>query len=304
MTVQEIFSQIADENAKLPQSLTRTKEPEQVTSAPGSVNDYQAMMKTNITANYAIAIDLIARTRGPGRDRVLDLCCGPGHVTLCLQKYLNYKNLKGLDLSAGMIAAAQENLRQENLGKNVSFALGDAAKLDHEPVKTFDLVSFTNAAHHFPDLNAVTSVIKQAERVVKSDGLIFISDLARLKSDVVTQKFVAFAGADYGDFMREDFLNSMRAAWLPEELASAVPDSTHRTWYSVAFGGLPFFQALIGLPEGRQELFLNPSFDWPGVGIFPNPAAHEAFLFMKACLDAGNFRKIQHEAERAMRRAS
>ena len=49
-----------------------------MTNAEGSVNDYQAMMQTNMTANYAAALDLIARTRGLGTDvAALDLCCGP-----------------------------------------------------------------------------------------------------------------------------------------------------------------------------------------------------------------------------------
>jgi ubiquinone/menaquinone biosynthesis C-methylase UbiE len=304
MSVQEIFAKIAKENATTPQSLIRMPEPEQVTNEEGSVNDYQAMMKTNMTANYATALDLIARTRSPGGDRVLDLCCGPGHVTICLQKYLGYKKIKGLDLAPKMVEAGISNARREHLQESITFSVVDVTKLSGESAGSYDLVSLINAAHHFPNLMMAEVVLCEAERVTKPSGLVFVSDLARLKSESVTQDFVEFAGADYGDYMRKDFLNSMKAAWLPTELASAIPKNSKRTWYSIAFGGLPFFQALVGLPEGRQELFINSSIDWAKQGFFPNVGSQEAFSFMAACLTSGDVRKIKAGEASRLRTAS
>ncbi len=46
------------------------------------------------------------------RRRAIDLCCGPGHFTLFLAKYLGYDEVIGVDLSNRMLAAARRNAEE------------------------------------------------------------------------------------------------------------------------------------------------------------------------------------------------
>lgn len=288
MSRPEEFEKLISDNNSATQTLRRTPEPEMVTTADGSVNDYQAMMKSNMTANYALSLDLIHRTRDELSNKsALDLCCGPGHLTLCLSEYLHYEHAHGVDLSPAMIEAAELNTKRQGLSKQISFSCQDVVKLSTNFSQRFDLVSMTNAAHHLPNIQAVRSVLEQAEKLAQPHGLIFVSDLARLKSSKVTERFVALVGAEYGPHMKEDFFHSMQAAWLPEELSEAVPLDSKRHWYSIRLGGLPFIQALVGLPIGRKELYVRPSFDWEGHAFFPEgPAVHD-WKFLTTCLNQG-----------------
>jgi ubiquinone/menaquinone biosynthesis C-methylase UbiE len=295
MSPQEFFAHLAGQLLQASQTLTRIPEPEQVTENEGSVNDYNEMMKTNMTANFAVTLDLIHRIRGelPSHGKALDLACGPGHVTISLARHLGYSQVTGLDLSHPMVEAATQNARNQNLDPDrLSFAAGDATDLSGLPTKTFDLVSLTNAAHHFPTIEIVRRVLEQAELVAKPDGLIFISDLARLKTNELTEAFATFAGSGYGPSMQVDFMNSLKAAWLPSELMTAVPLDSRRNWYSVQFGIIPFFQVLVGLPEGRDSLYMREGVNWAQMGFFPNEECAQTWGFMNACLAQGSARLV------------
>lgn len=301
MDVRAIFQALASANNRSEQTLQRRPEPESVTDSEGSVNDYQKMMKTNMTANYAIVLDLIERTiAGNERIHALDLCCGPGHLSICLKKYLAFESVTGLDLSPRMIAAAQRNSGGERLPPGLGFVERDVTQRNLTKKAQFDLVLMANAAHHLPSLDDVRHVLREAEKSVTPDGVILVTDLARLKNEDVTGQFVAFAGAEYGDHMREDFLNSMRAAWLPSELANAIPRQSSRTWFSLSMRDLPFFQALVGIPFKRNVLFAGQGRNWMQSGIFPNPGAEQAFLFMTDCLYGGTIELVKdgHEREK------
>jgi SAM-dependent methyltransferase len=294
MDVKAVFQTLAKKNKKAKQTLSRKPEPESVTDTEGSVNDYQEMMKTNMTANYAVVLDLIERTLGGNnRTHALDLCCGPGHLSICLKKFLAYESVTGFDLSPRMIAAAQGNATRERVAYGMTFSQRDVSKPNLTNGRLFDLVLMANAAHHLPTLEHVRRVLHEAEKSVTAEGVIFVTDLARLKNEEITRNFVSLAGAEYGDHMRQDFLNSMHAAWLPSELASSIPSTSDRTWFSLTMKDLPFFQALVGIPAERNVLFTGKGRNWLQSGIFPNTGAEQAFLFMTDCLYGGTVELVQ-----------
>ena len=102
-------------------------------------------------------------------DRILDLCCGTGTLTILLTKLL-YKDCKiiGVDLSFGQIAKAQKKNRYGNL----KFAIMDANQLkfsnDH-----FDHVVISAALHEM-DKNQRLNVLSEIHRVLKKSGILLI----------------------------------------------------------------------------------------------------------------------------------
>lgn len=278
-------------NISADQSMPRTPEPSAVTDQLDSVNDYNQVMATNMTVNYSVVLDIIYRSRQQhAAERALDLCSGPGHLTTCLSTYLNYKNVVGVDFSQPMVDIANENSRKLGLSNQVNFQKADVTDLKKFiGQQSFDLVSFTNSAHHFSKIKDVQNVLTCAESMVSAHGLVVLFDLARLKNKIATDAFIELAGKDFLDrkmnAMHEDFRNSMHAAWLPSELVDAIPQNTKRVWFQILPIGLTSFQALVGVPVEQSEVFSRDSFAWEATGLHQSEDAKGGWQFYKYLLD-------------------
>lgn len=255
-------------------TLARKPEPEAVTDQSQSVKDYNRVMETNLTANYAVGLDLIYRTGVKTHGaKALDLCSGPGYFALCLAKYLNYSSVKGVDLSLPMVDSANKNSKQWNLSNRAQFFRENVLHINE--FSKYDVITFTNAAHHMPDVRVIKQILEKAQSLVKDTGLILLTDLARLKTSKLTEKFVRYAGREFIEknmpAMYEDFHNSMYAAFSPEELSAAIPSHSDRLWVHIIPRGLTCFQALIGLPVGETSVFKRDSAQWATSDIHSSP---------------------------------
>jgi SAM-dependent methyltransferase len=99
-----------------------------------------------------IAADVAAAA--PAGARVLEVGCGPGHLSIRLARRHGLE-VTGLDLDSAMIARARANTdRAGNRGgRRPSFLVGDAAALAF-PDRSFDLVVSTLSMHHWADPTA------------------------------------------------------------------------------------------------------------------------------------------------------
>ncbi len=252
------------------QELVRVPEQSsEVTENLDDVLQYDQVMQTALAVAYAIGLTVIhrARPQTAGRPtKALDLASGPGLYTLCLQTYLKYGNITGIDLSANMIDIARKNARERNLEAQVSFQLGDISNLAHIDSDVFDLTSFADAAHHMPDLATVGKILREMDRVTKPDGLVMVMDLARLRTGALTEKYVGIVGANYLKmgipYFYNQFRDSMYAAWTYSELETAIPRNSSRVWCHLVSKELPALQVILGLPVGRQQTFLRKDYPW------------------------------------------
>jgi 2-polyprenyl-3-methyl-5-hydroxy-6-metoxy-1,4-benzoquinol methylase len=280
--------------------LPRTPESTGEMAEENSVNDFNQAMRTNLTVNYAAALDYIHRVRPAPNGKnlsALDLCSGPGNFTQCLATYLGYRNLTGVDISRPMIAHAQNNARKSKSQSNFQFVQQDVLRLRTDRFEKFDLVTCANSAHHLNTIEDVRSLLTLADGACDPQGVVVVTDLCRLPNQDVTNRFVAMIGDDYVQnnlhALAEDFRASMHAAWSPEEMARAIPKATNRAWYQVVAGGLPFFQAMIGLPYGREELFIRESKDWANSGIHRTERASQDWQMTKDIYYAGMVRCLK-----------
>jgi ubiquinone/menaquinone biosynthesis C-methylase UbiE len=249
------------------QRLDRRPEPSQTTDAQENVLQYDRVMSTKLAVAYAAGLEILYRARpGGSPGKAIDLACGPGHFTLCLAKHLGYQEVSGIDLSPGMVGVAAKNAAEQGLQSRVTFREGDATCLRDVPDSQYDLASFTDAAHHMPDLDAVTAVLQEMDRITRPDGIVMVMDLVRLRTAKLTERYVRLLGRDYEErglpnFYR-DFENSMYAAWTPSEMASAVPADTRRHWCHIVPRLLPTIQVLLGLPSDRPQAFVRRGLPW------------------------------------------
>lgn len=197
----------------------------------------------------------------------LDLCCGPGHFTRMLVKNLDCQEVIGVDLSEPILQKAQENSQEENLTAKLKYLNSDVASLRTIPSASMDVVSFMDGAHHMDSLQTVEQVLREADRVAKADGIIILLDPVRPKTQATADLYHRIAGQAYIDlgldFFNKDFRDSIHASWTTQELFQAIPKETNRKWIQLVPFGFPAFQIILGVPAGRENLFLS-------VGMLPS----------------------------------
>jgi SAM-dependent methyltransferase len=112
-----------------------------------------------------IAADVAAAT--PDGARVLEVGCGPGHLSIRLARQHGLE-VTGLDLDPAMIQRARTNVDRLGDGdeRRPSFLVGDVASLAF-PDGSFDRVVSTLSMHHWADPAAG---LAETGRVLRPDG--------------------------------------------------------------------------------------------------------------------------------------
>ncbi|MEK6937248.1 MAG: class I SAM-dependent methyltransferase [Nanoarchaeota archaeon] len=105
-------------------------------------------------------------------DKILEIGCGSGNIL----KFINSKNVYGIDISPKMIDFCKKTL------PNGNFVSGDAENLPYEN-NFFDKVIISEVLYYLPDLD---KAIKEAHRVLKKDGLLLITSLNKKYNFVKT----------------------------------------------------------------------------------------------------------------------
>jgi SAM-dependent methyltransferase len=129
----------------------------------GDVVLYDAFSRFLLGQLYRrIAADVAAVA--PDGARVLEVGCGPGHLSVQLAGQHRLE-VTGLDLDPAMIARAAANIdRAANRGgRRPSFLVGDVAALAF-PDRSFDLVVSTLSMHHWADPTAALAEIGRVLR--------------------------------------------------------------------------------------------------------------------------------------------
>jgi SAM-dependent methyltransferase len=106
--------------------------------------------------------------------RVLEVGCGPGHLSIRMARQLGL-DVTGLDLDPAMIEVARANAERaaDDGERRPWFALGDVASLPFADA-SFDLVISTLSMHHWADPRAGLSEIG---RVLRPGGRALVWDL-------------------------------------------------------------------------------------------------------------------------------
>jgi ubiquinone/menaquinone biosynthesis C-methylase UbiE len=104
-------------------------------------------------------------------NRILDVGCGPGTITLDLAKIVSESSVIGIDFSPEAVEVAKQNALDRGV-KNCEFIVGDACNLEWAE-GTFDIVVTNQCLIHLPD---PVQALKEMKRVCKTGGLIAARD--------------------------------------------------------------------------------------------------------------------------------
>jgi ubiquinone/menaquinone biosynthesis C-methylase UbiE len=113
---------------------------------------------------------LVALAGVSASDRVLDVACGPGFLTLAFAE--KCRGVVGVDATEELLGLARREAARRRI-ENATFVQGDATRLELGE-GPFDLASCRAAFHHFPE---PARVVREMIRVVKPGGKLLIADM-------------------------------------------------------------------------------------------------------------------------------
>ncbi|TVS13765.1 MAG: class I SAM-dependent methyltransferase [Wenzhouxiangella sp.] len=148
---------------------------------------------------------------------MIDLGCGPGDICLRLARALPRWRLTALDAGPNMLALAREALDRASLSDRIE--LRQARLPRGRPEQTFDAVISNSLLHHLPD----PMTLWQSIAALAGPGAyVQVMDLQRPDSVERARRIVDQHAADAPAILREDFYNSLLAAWTADEAGEQI----------------------------------------------------------------------------------
>lgn len=227
------------------QTLERCPEPEPVMVGEERCHTYASGASAeNLLGVFDCVIDILAG-RALATPKVLDLACGSGELLALIADRCPGARLVGVDASPDMLHICRDMASQRQDGQRFRFEEGDITHLSGIEPESFDVVTWTMAAHHMPGLKEVQQVLKTMQRVARPEGVLLVLDLGRLKSKALNEWYIHWAGRHYDAWLLEEFGVSMRAAYTARELRESAEQARIEGLTHFSTFGLPVLQVLL-----------------------------------------------------------
>ncbi len=149
------------------------------------------------------------------RVRILDLGCGPADITLRFAREYPACEVHGLDGANAMLEHGRAALRgNPDLTDRVSL-LHDRLPSERLAGQDYDVVVSNSLLHHLPEPGVLWETIKQC---AKPNAVVLVMDLLRPVTETAVDALVETYAMDAPDVLRNDFRNSLHAAFSVEEV--------------------------------------------------------------------------------------
>ena len=149
---------------------------------------------------------------------VLDIGCGPADVPVRLARAHPAIRITAIDGSGAMLALAQKAVEAARLQKRIVAVQGYIPGLPFDE-HNFDAVLSKDLLHHLPDPMALWS---EARRLGRRGAAVFVMDLFRPASSEAARTIVETVAGNEQPILKEDFYNSLCAAFTVEEVRSQI----------------------------------------------------------------------------------
>jgi ubiquinone/menaquinone biosynthesis C-methylase UbiE len=179
-----------------------------------SIEQARAYSDADFRAPHDMFVAEVGARCGALRGTVVDLGCGPADVTVRFARANPDARFVGVDAGPNMLALARARVEHAGLADRVTF---EAHHLP-DPVlagRGFDAVVSNSLLHHLPDPSALWSTIRACAR---PGAPVAVMDLMRPGTAADLDALVARYAADEPDVLRDDFRNSLAAAYRPDEI--------------------------------------------------------------------------------------
>jgi ubiquinone/menaquinone biosynthesis C-methylase UbiE len=172
-----------------------------------------AYAKADFSASNQFFVDSLIRDF-PGLARALDIGCGPGDVGIRLARAAPGLHVTAIDGSASMITLARDAVKAAGLEGRVALRQGFVPGVSLESTG-FDAVLSKDLLHHLPDPAVLWEEIK---RLGRPGAVVWVMDLLRPETYEAARRIVDAVAANEDPILREDFYNSLCAAFTLDEV--------------------------------------------------------------------------------------
>jgi len=197
--------------------MQRTPEPEELMD---DAEQAAAYASANFSEANNLFIHLLHQLR-PGnlQGRALDLGCGPGDIPLALLREHPGLEIDAVDGAEAMLQHARRPLRDNpDLAQRLQLQceLLPSANL---PAARYDMLLSNSLLHHLADPNDLWLTLKHCAR---DNASVLVMDLARPASPLAVDTLVETYAMNEPEVLREDFRNSLHAAYTVEEVQAQL----------------------------------------------------------------------------------
>lgn len=194
--------------------MKRTPEPE-LMDAPEQAAAYA---RADFDKPNSLFVNHLTDILGPEQgNRLIDLGCGPGDICIRIARQLRDWQITGLDAGPNMIALARKAVAEAGLDERIE--LVEAHLPEHGLTARFNAVVSNSLLHHLPD----PMILWQSIIDLAADGAVIqVMDLNRPDSEQVVRELVEENAAGEPEILRQDFHNSLCAAWTDAEVTEQL----------------------------------------------------------------------------------
>ena len=148
----------------------------------------------------------------------VDIGCGPGDVMIRLARALPDLHITAIDASAPMIALARGAVMTEGASDRIELVQGYVPGVALQ-AHSFDAVLSKDLLHHVPDPSVLW---KEIARLGRPGAVVYVMDLVRPPTREEAHRIVDRVAGREDPILREDFYNSLCAAFTVDELREQV----------------------------------------------------------------------------------
>jgi ubiquinone/menaquinone biosynthesis C-methylase UbiE len=152
---------------------------------------------------------------------VVDLGCGPGDIVVRLAKVHRGWRFDAVDGSQAMLMLAQQAIDQAELSDRVRLVRCRLQELNL-PAHSYDAVISNSLLHH---LHEPELLWREVARLGRDGAGVLIVDLRRPDSPDVARRIVERYSPNEPAVLKQDFYNSLCAAFTPAEVRAALIES-------------------------------------------------------------------------------
>lgn len=200
--------------------MERTPEPEELMDGREQALAYAG---ANFSEANNLFIHLLHQLRpGTIKGRALDLGCGPADIPLALLREHQGLKIDAVDGAQAMLDIARQKTDGDpDLSTRLKLQCELLPSADLAQCR-YDLILSNSLLHHLADPNDLWLTLKHCAR---NNATIVVMDLARPPSPLAVDTLVETYAMNEPDVLREDFRNSLHAAYTAEEVKQQLLDS-------------------------------------------------------------------------------
>ena len=148
------------------------------------------------------------------KGHLVDLGCGPADILIALADALDEWELTGVDAGENMLKRAKEKVSAAGLEKRIQLVHTHLPS-DELPEMAFDAVISNSLLHHLPD---PMDLWRSIRHLAAPNAMVMVMDLVRPDDEAAARALVDQYAADEPEVLREDFYNSLCAAYTADEI--------------------------------------------------------------------------------------